>query len=94
LKSPKARPITPDLEEEYEEEIEMREYKSPAFDDVEKEFKDQLLSFTTDLLLSDFDLLKNISERGNKVLFHVEQLKIDCDSLFEQGGQRELQRKD
>jgi hypothetical protein len=50
-------------------------YNSPVFDDVEKEFKDQLLSFTTDLLLSDFDILKNIAERGNKILLHVSQLK-------------------
>jgi hypothetical protein len=50
-------------------------YKSPAFDDVEKEFKDQLLYFTTEILLRDVDLLKNIADRGSKVLFHVEQLK-------------------
>jgi hypothetical protein len=50
-------------------------YKSPAFDEIEKEFKDQLLSFTTDLLLKDFDLLKNIAERGNKIIFHATQLK-------------------
>jgi hypothetical protein len=52
-----------------------RPYNSPAFDDVEKDFKDQLLSFTMDLLLSDFDTLKNIAERGNKILLHSSQLK-------------------
>jgi hypothetical protein len=51
------------------------EYTSPVFDDVEKEFKDQLLSFTTDTLLQDLDLLKNIADRGNKILFHAQQLK-------------------
>jgi hypothetical protein len=50
-------------------------YSSPTFDDIEKEFKDQLLSFTTDLLLCDFDILKNIAERSNKILLHVTQLK-------------------
>ena len=53
----------------------VRPYKSPDFSEVEKEFKDQLLSFTTDLLLCDVDLLKNISDFGNKVLFHERQLK-------------------
>jgi hypothetical protein len=47
----------------------------PCFHDVEKEFKNQLLGFTTDILLSDMDLLKNVSEKGNRVLFHVNQLK-------------------
>jgi hypothetical protein len=46
-----------------------------VFDDVEKDFKDQLLSFTTELLLSDFDVLKNIAERGNKILLHKSQLQ-------------------
>jgi hypothetical protein len=50
-------------------------YDSPAFDDVESQFKDQLLSFTTDIILSDIDILKNIAERGNKMVFHVGQLK-------------------
>jgi hypothetical protein len=50
-------------------------YKSPAFNDIEKEFKDQLLFFTTEILLKDIDLVKNIADTGNKVLFHVEQLK-------------------
>ena len=50
-------------------------YSSPTFDEVGNEFKDQLLSFTTDLLLKDFDLIKNIAERGNKVLYHLNQLK-------------------
>ncbi|GHU21693.1 hypothetical protein FACS189472_14460 [Alphaproteobacteria bacterium] len=50
-------------------------YDSPDFPDVEKEFKDQLLCFTTDLLLKDFDMLKNVCERGSKVLFHEKQLK-------------------
>jgi hypothetical protein len=45
------------------------------FDDVEKEFKDQLLSFTLDILLNDFNIMKNVAERGNRVLFHVHQLK-------------------
>jgi hypothetical protein len=51
-------------------------YGSPDFSDVEQEFKDQLLSFTTDLLLSDLDLLKNVAERGNKILFRADQLKM------------------
>jgi hypothetical protein len=63
------------VEEELEIPTSPAPYNSPAFDDVEKEFKDQLLSFTMDLLLSDFDILKNISERGNKILLHVSQLK-------------------
>jgi hypothetical protein len=50
-------------------------YKSPTFEDTEVEFKDQLISFTCDLLLHDVDLLKNIVERGNKVIFHARQLK-------------------
>ena len=50
-------------------------YNSPAFSDVEKEFKDQLLSFTTDLLLNDIDIIKNMSQIGDKILLHVEQLK-------------------
>jgi hypothetical protein len=50
-------------------------YTSPVFDDVEKEFKDQLLFFTTETLLRDLDLLKNIADRGNKILFHAQQLK-------------------
>jgi hypothetical protein len=57
-------------------------YNSPAFPDIEQEFKDQLLSFTTDLLLKDFDLLKNIAERGTKILFHVKQLKMLIAILY------------
>jgi hypothetical protein len=57
-------------------------YQSPAFPDIEQEFKDQLLSFTTDLLLRDFDLLKNIAERGNKILFHLDQLKMLIAILY------------
>jgi hypothetical protein len=64
-------------------------YKSPAIDDVEKEFKGQLLSFTTDLLLSDFHILKNVTERGNKVLFHVEQLKKLIAILYSAKDDRE-----
>jgi hypothetical protein len=63
------------VEEELEIPTSPAPYNSPAFDDVEKEFKDQLLSFTMDLLLSDFDVLKNIAERGNKILLHSSQLK-------------------
>jgi hypothetical protein len=50
-------------------------YGSPSFTEIETEFKNQLLSFTTDLLLSDLDMIKNISERGNKVIFYPLQLK-------------------
>jgi hypothetical protein len=50
-------------------------YCSPSFQDTEAEFKDQLLCFTSDLLLNDVDMLKNVLERGNKVIFHVKQLK-------------------
>ena len=57
-------------------------YKTPAFDEVEREFKDQLLSFTTDLLLHDIDLVKNIVERGNKVLYHKQQLKQLISILY------------
>jgi hypothetical protein len=69
-------------------------YQSPTFDEVEKEFKDQLLSFTTDLLLTDLDLLKNIAERGNKILLHIEQLKqliaISCLNKEDRGRYNEL----
>jgi hypothetical protein len=50
-------------------------YQSPNFEDIEKDFKDTLLNCTTDLLLNDFDLLKNITERGNKIIFHQDQIK-------------------
>jgi hypothetical protein len=68
-------------------------YASPAFPEIEKEFKDQLLSFTMDLLLSDFDLLKNVSERGNKVLFHAEQLKQLIAILYLKREERHLYDK-
>jgi hypothetical protein len=68
----------PILKEE-EDEVMMVEspesYNSPTFETVENEFKNQLLSFTTDLLLSNIDLIKNLTEFGNKVIFHVQQLK-------------------
>jgi hypothetical protein len=60
---------------ERDREIPKPAYGSPSFDDVEQEFKDQLLSFATDVLLNDVDLLKNITERGNKILLHITQLK-------------------
>jgi hypothetical protein len=50
-------------------------YSSPTYQLVEVEFKNQLLSFTLDLLLNDLDLIKNIAERNNKVIFKIEQLK-------------------
>ena len=52
-----------------------RPYNSPNFDSIENEFKSQLLSFTIDILLNDADLIKNIAERGTKVIFHLKQLK-------------------
>jgi hypothetical protein len=42
---------------------------------IETEFKDTLLSFTTYILLNDLDLIKNISEKGNKIILHLTQLK-------------------
>jgi hypothetical protein len=50
-------------------------YDSPNFEQVELEFKNQLLSFTLDLLLNNADLVKNIAEISNKVIFKVDQLK-------------------
>jgi hypothetical protein len=47
----------------------------PAFDEVDLEFKNQLLSFTLDLLLNNSDLVKNLAEISNKVIFKVNQLK-------------------
>jgi hypothetical protein len=61
---------------------EVKDYESPLIDETEREFKDQILAFTTDLLLKDFDLLKNISERGSKILFHVDQLKMLIAILY------------
>jgi hypothetical protein len=70
-------------DDEDEEEFEIPEpYKSPDFSETEKEFKDQLLSFTTDLLINDFDLLKNLCERGNKIILHQQQLKQLIAILF------------
>jgi hypothetical protein len=86
-----SRAPTPEIEEDVEPPRERENpdsYKSPAFDDVEKEFKDQLLSFTTDILLSDVDLMKSISERGNRVLFHVHQLKQLIATLYLAKGDR------
>ncbi|GHU22470.1 hypothetical protein FACS189472_15350 [Alphaproteobacteria bacterium] len=73
--SPKPIVLSPkSIRRDFTEEI-PEVYQSPVFEDVEKEFKDQLLSFTTELLLSDFDVLKNITERGSKILLHKSQLK-------------------
>jgi hypothetical protein len=65
-----------------EDEEEEKPYNSPTLEQVESLFKQQLLSFTTDILLNDLDSLKNISERGNKVLFHKDQLKMLIAILF------------
>jgi hypothetical protein len=65
-----------------EDVIKNKEYKSPDFSDIETDFKNQLLSFTTDLLLCDFDLIRNIVERSNKVIFHTEQLKMLIAILY------------
>jgi hypothetical protein len=80
-----SEPNTPDMsrrnsvwedEEEPQRGRELPEpYQSPVLDDVEKEFKDQLLSFTMDLLLNDFGVMKNVAEMGTRVLFHIRQLK-------------------
>jgi hypothetical protein len=53
----------------------LEEEKTPPFETVEREFKDQLLSFTTDLLLNSGDLIKNLSDYSKCVIFRQEQLK-------------------
>jgi hypothetical protein len=58
---------------EFEEEP--NNYDSPTFDQVEIEFKDMLISFMSDLLLNNLDLIKNFMEFGNKILFRSDQLK-------------------
>jgi hypothetical protein len=57
------------------ESIAPKTYNSPTFELIETEFKDTLLSFNTDILLNDLDLLKNISEKGIKIILHLTQLK-------------------
>jgi hypothetical protein len=64
-------------------------YDSPPFNDVQAEFKDQLLFFATEILLKDLDLLKNITERGNKILLHPKQLKQLIAILYLQKEDRE-----
>jgi hypothetical protein len=76
----KSRSISPYPKIKNEDEIE--KYDSPTFEEVEIEFKDNLLSFTIDLLLNDIDLIKNISERGNKIILKIEQLKILIAILY------------
>jgi hypothetical protein len=48
---------------------------SPPYDSVVAEFKDALLTFNIDLLLNDIDLIKNIRERGDKVVYRKPQLQ-------------------
>jgi hypothetical protein len=55
--------IEEEIEEEKNEPKERELYQSPTFIDIEQEFKDNLLSFSQDLLLNDVDLLKNVLER-------------------------------
>jgi hypothetical protein len=50
-------------------------YMSPTFEEVHYEFKDTLLSIMEELLLNDVDLIKNVFERGKKILLHKDQLK-------------------
>ncbi|GHU20176.1 hypothetical protein FACS189472_11080 [Alphaproteobacteria bacterium] len=82
------------VEDEYEEEMDEIEmpipYKSPDFSEIQNLFKDQLTKFLTDILLNDFDSLKSVSERSNKVLFHLEQLKQLIAILY----LNEVDRKD
>jgi hypothetical protein len=79
-----------DADEDIETEFEPPEpYNSPAFEDVETDFKNQIISHMMELLLNDVDLLKNISERGNKVIFHVEQLKQLIAILYLSKSDRE-----
>jgi hypothetical protein len=61
--------------EELELEEDVENYKSPTFEQVEVEFKDCLISFTTDLLLNSSYLIKNIAKVSNKIVFKEEQLK-------------------
>jgi hypothetical protein len=65
-------PLTKEISND---QIKPEPYSSPTYELVETEFKNQLLSFTLDLLLNDLDLIKNIAERNNKVIFKIEQLK-------------------
>jgi hypothetical protein len=55
------------------ESIAPKTYNSPTFEWIETEFKDTLLSFTTDILLEDLDIIKNISEKVNKIILNIAQ---------------------
>jgi hypothetical protein len=57
-------PVIPNLED------------TPPYDSIVSEFKDALISFNSDLLTNDFDLIRNIRERGDKVVYRKQQLQV------------------
>jgi hypothetical protein len=57
-------------------------YDSPNFEQVELEFKNQLLSFTLGLLLNNADLVKSIAKISNMVIFKVDKLKLLIAVLY------------
>jgi hypothetical protein len=72
IKSPLAQTSNSPIAEQTKS---LEEEKTPPFETVEREFKDQLLSFTTDLLLNSGDLIKNLSDFSKCVIFRQEQLR-------------------
>jgi hypothetical protein len=68
---PQIRALTPVPEQPMRGELD----GSPPYDSVVAEFKDALLTFNIDLLLNDIDLIKNIRERGDRVVYRKEQLQ-------------------
>jgi hypothetical protein len=68
---PPTRALTPVPEQPLRDELD----GSPPYDSVVAEFKDALLTFNIDLLLNDIDLIKNIRERGDRVVYRKEQLQ-------------------
>jgi hypothetical protein len=57
-------PVIPNLED------------TPPYDSIVSELKDTLISFNSDLLTNDFDLIRNIRERGDKVVYRKQQLQV------------------
>jgi hypothetical protein len=46
-----------------------------SFDEVETKSQTLLLSFATNILLSDVGLVRNVAQRGNKVVYRIDHLE-------------------
>jgi hypothetical protein len=62
--------------------------ETPSFDEDETEFKDHLLSFTTDMLFNDVGLIRNIVQRRSKAIYYIDQLRKLIANLYLTGEEK------